>query len=143
MFSALMILLIACTAAWLRFSGRIAYLTLDRRLRIEVNGMPVKGETLLNGFTAIVTRRDSGNEHSYLLSFAGDIDFTGNMGYAVDCHEWVAPHLPFLIETRSYPPCKQLPQDGTALWGWPLYHRNNSMQFVTKDHSTIKIVMPD
>jgi hypothetical protein len=143
MFSALMVLLVACTVAGPDFSGRITYLTLDRRLRIEVNGMALKGEILRNGVTAIVTRRDAGNEHSYLLSFEGDIDFTGKLSYVVDCHEWVAPHLLFLIETRSYPPCKHLPQDGAADWGWPLCHRNNSMQFVTKDHSTITIARPD
>jgi hypothetical protein len=71
MFAALMVLLVACAAAGLGFSGRIAYLTLDRRLRIEVNGMPVKGEILRNGVTAIVTRRDAGNEHSYLCLSRG------------------------------------------------------------------------
>ena len=74
-----------------------------------------------------------------LMFFAGDTDSTGNMGFVVDCHEWVAPHLPFLLETRSYPPCNMLPEDGPKPWGWPLIDKGNSMQFVTKDQATIGI----
>ena len=135
--------MISFAAAWLGFSGRVGYLALNRRLTIEVNGVPVRGEILLNRVTAIVTRRDVGKNHSYLLSFEGDIDSTGDMGSVVDCHEWVAPHLPFLLETRSYPPCKRLPEDGPALRRWPLIGRGNSMQLVTRDHSTIGIAIPD
>jgi len=141
--SALTVIVVVVLAPWLGFSGSVAYLTLDRRLTIEVNGTPVEGEILSNRITAIVTRRDAGKKHSYQLLFEGDIDFTGDMGSVVDCHEWVAPRLPFLLETRSYPPCKRLPEDEFALGRWPLIWRGNSIQFVTKDRTTISLVMSD
>lgn len=132
---------IAFAVAWLFSSGRVAYLSLDRHLRIEVNGMPLQGDVFRNRVTAIVTRRDVGNKHSYQLFFEGDTDFTGDIGSVVDCHEWVAPHLPFLLETRNYSPCKRLPEDELALQRWPLIWRGNSMQFVTKeDRTTISII---
>jgi hypothetical protein len=140
--SALTIIVVASTVAWLFFLGRVAYLSLDRRLTIEVNGTPVQGSVLRNRITAIVTRRDADNKHSYELFFEGDTDFTGVMGSVVDCHEWVAPDAPLLLETRSYPPCWRMPEDETVLRRWPLIRRGNSMQFITKDHATISVAMP-
>jgi hypothetical protein len=139
------LLLVALTAiafglVWFRISGKAAFLTSRRQSIIEVNGTPVPGEILLNKFSAIVTRRDAGKSHSYQLFFEGDVDFTGDMGSVVDCHEWVAPHLPFLLVTQSYPPCRRLPEDGPAGQRWPLIARGRSIQFVTKDHTTISVV---
>lgn len=139
---AVIVLAIAFAAAWLSFSGRIAFLTLDRRLKIEVNGVAVEGDILMGRAAAIVTRRDAGKEHSYQLLFEGDIDSTGDMGSVVDCREWVAPHLPLLLETRNYPPCKRLKGEEHAHQRWPLIYRGSSMQFVTKDRSTVSIIMP-
>jgi len=119
--------------------SRVEYLTLDRRLRIEVNGVPVEGELLGNRFSAIVTIRDAGKKHSYQLFYAGDVDMTGDMGFVVDCRQWVAPHFPMLLQTRNYPPCTRLPGDEYC----SLLRREHSMQFVTKDHSTISVVRPD
>lgn len=133
----------AIAVAWLGFSGKVSYLALDKHLTIEVNGMPVQGEILRNRFTAIVTRRDEGKQHSYQLLFEGDTDFTGDMGSVVDCHEWLAPHFYFLLETRNYPPCKSLPEDEHGLRRWPLIRRGNSMQFATRDHSTISVASLD
>jgi hypothetical protein len=138
--SALAVLGIALATVWLLLSGRVAYFTLDRRLRIEVNGVPVKGELLGNRFSAIVTIRDAGKKHSYQLFYAGDVDKTGDMGLVVDCRQWVAPHFPLLLlQTRNYPPCKRLPEDEYC----SLLSRGRSMQFVTKDRSTIRVVSPD
>jgi len=64
---------------------------------------------------------------------------TGDMGFVVDCRQWVAPHFPLLLQTRNYPPCKRLPEDEYR----SLFSRRHSMQFVTKDHSTISVVSPD
>ncbi len=141
--SALTVLVIALAMGWLVLSRRVAYFTLERRLRIEVDGVPVEGEILGNRFSAIVTRRDAGKKHSYQLFYEGDVDFTGDMGFVADCHRWVAPHFSFLLQTRSYPPCKRLPEDELGLRRWPLMVRGHSMQFVTKDHSTISVVSPD
>jgi hypothetical protein len=99
----------------------------------------VQGEILGNRFSAIVTIRDVGKKHSYQLSYAGDVDMTGDMGFVVDCRQWVAPHFPLLLQTRNYPPCKRLPEDEY----WSLLSRGHSMQFVTEDHSTISVVSPD
>ena len=137
----LTVLVMASTVAWLVRSGRVAYLTLDKRLKVEINGVPVDGEILTNRTTAIVTRRDTGKKHSYLLFFEGDVDSTGDTGSVVDCHEWVAPHFPFLVETRTYPPCKALPSDGPVLRRWPLVVRGNSLQFVTKDNAMLSVVI--
>jgi hypothetical protein len=138
--SALTLLAIAVAIRWLGFSRRVAFLTLDRHVKIEVNGAAVAGEILRNGATAIVTRRDSGRGHSYQLFFEGDVDFTGDTGWVVDCHEWVAPNFPYLLATRSYPPCRFLLDDGPS----PprLLIRGKAMQFVAKDGSIIRIVMP-
>jgi hypothetical protein len=141
--SALMVLLTVFAAAWLDWSGRVTYLALDRRLSIEINGVTVEGEIYSNRVTAILTRRDTGKEHSYQLLFEGDIDSTGDMGSVIDCREWVAPHLPFILKTRGYPPCKRTQADDLPHGRWPLIHRGNSMQFVTKDGSTVSVVMPD
>jgi hypothetical protein len=129
------------TAVWLSSSGRLGYFTLNRHLRIEVNGLPVRGEILTNKVAAIVTIRDTAKKHSYLVSFEGDVDSTGDIGSVIECNEWVAPHLPLLFWTRSYPPCKHVYEDGSALKRLPLIYRGNSMQFVTKDHSTIALVI--
>ena len=141
--SAFIVFLIACAVAWLDLSGRVACLTLDRRSTIEVNGVRIEGEILSNGATAILTRRDAGKEHSYQLSFEGDVDSAGDMGSVIDCREWVAPHLPFILETRSYPPCNGAQPNELAHRRWPLFSRGNSMLFVTKDGSTASVAKPN
>jgi hypothetical protein len=134
--AALAVFLIALAIGWLVRPGRVAYFKLDRRLSIEVNGVPVKGEILGNRTSAIVTIREVDKKHSYQLFYAGDVDMTGDMGFVVDCRQWVAPHFPLLLQTRNYPPCKRLPEDEY----WSLLRRGHSMQFVTKDHSAISVV---
>src|SRR5882724_1559453 len=109
--SALTLLAIAVAIRWLGFSRRVAYLTLDQRVKMEVNGVPVAGEILRDGVTAIVTRRDLGRRHSYQLFFEGDVDFTGDTGWVVDCHQWVAPNFPYLLLRHSHPPCRFLLDD--------------------------------
>ena len=141
--SALTVIVIMFAIGWLLLSRRVAYFTLERRLKIEVDGVPAEGEILGNRFSAIVTRRDTGKKHSYQLCYEGDVDFTGDMGSVSDCHQWVAPHFPFLFQTHTYPPCERLPEDELGLRRWPLIVRGHSMQFVTKDYSTISVVKPD
>jgi hypothetical protein len=137
--TAVIFLLLSFSWAYLSFSGKAGYLVLDRRATVEVNSALVRGEVLEGRGTAIVTRRDVGKEHSYQLLFAGDTDMAGNIGFVVDCHKWVAPRLPFLVETRHYPPCDVLREDGPEPWGWPLINKGDSMQFITKDGSTMRI----
>jgi hypothetical protein len=137
--SGLIILLLSFLCVGLYYSGEVDYLAIKRRLTIEVNGTVVQGEVLQGRTTAIVTTRAVGKEHSYKLFFAGDTDMTGNMGFVVDCHRWVAPHFPFLLETRHHPPCKSLQEDGPEPGGWPLMNRGNSMLFITKEGSTVKV----
>jgi len=115
------------------------YLVLNRSVTIEVNGVPVQGEVLQDRSSAIVTRRDSGRAHSYRLSYAGDVDMTGNMGFVADCHKWVSPRLPLLLETTEYPPCKVLPGNGGKPWGWSLIWKGSFEQFVTGDGEVIAI----
>ena len=136
------VFLIVSAIGWLVrvLPGKVAYFTLEKRSRIEVNGVPVAGEILGNRFSAIVTIREVGKKHSYQLFYAGDVDMTGDMGFVVDCRQWVAPHFPLLLlQTRNYPPCKRLAEDEYC----SLLSRGRSMKFVTKDHSTISVVRPD
>lgn len=136
---ALALLLLAVALVYLHFSGRLAFLTLNRRATIELNGAPVQGELLEGRRTAVVTTRDPGKIHSYQLFFEGDTDSTGDTGFVLDCNQWVAPHLPLLPETQGYPPCKNLLGNGFQTRRWRLIEKGNSMQFVLKDHSTITI----
>ncbi len=135
--AAFLVLLLVC--AWLVLSGRVSYFVLSRDATITLNGTRVPGRVLDGRATAIGTTLQAGKEHSYQLLFAGDTDFTGNMGNVVDCDEWVAPHFPVLIETRDYPPCVR--REGSESNGWPLINRANGMQFVTKDSKTITLTL--
>ena len=127
---------------WLVLSGRASYFILSRGAAIRVNGRLVPGRALEGRATAIVTAIEAGKEHSYRLLIAGDTDAIGNMGTAFDCHEWVAPRWPVLLESRNYPPCGARPEDGFEFAGWPLLNRENGMQFVTKDGQTITLTVP-
>src|ERR1700722_5747471 len=50
-------------------SGRIACLTSDRHLKVEINGARVDEEILSNRTDAIVTRRDAGKSHFVSIVF--------------------------------------------------------------------------
>jgi hypothetical protein len=140
-FALVVVILLALTflTAYLFLSGRAVLLILNKHIRIEVNGAVVRGEMLEGKLSAIVTIREAGKEHSYELISAGDTDMTGDMGSVVDCHGWVAPHSPFLVTTRHFPPCEILQEDGPEAFGWPLISKGNHMEFLTKDRTTVKI----
>jgi hypothetical protein len=137
--AAFAVLLFAVPLGFLLSSGRVALVTLNTRAKIEVNGTLVPGEVLEGRTTAVVTTRDAGKSHSYQLFFEGDTDSTGDMGFVLDCNQWVAPHLPLLLETREYPPCKNLPEDASQRRRWPLIDKGKSMQFVLRDRSVVTI----
>jgi hypothetical protein len=124
---------------YLRSSGAVGLLTLNRSAVIEVNGTRVPGEMLEGRLTAIVTRRDRNKRHSYRLFFEGDTDSTGDTGWVIDCHTWVAPRLPFLLEVPNYPPCNILSDDVYKDRRWPLFRRGIFIEFMTSDLSTIRI----
>jgi len=124
---------------YLWLTGRVSCLVSNRQVTVEANGMRVDGEVLEGRTTAIVTRRDPGKMHSYQLIFEGDVDSTGDMGFVVDCHDWLAPHVPFLLETRGYPPCRMLSKDGSRPQCRSLIQAGEFMQFVGEDQSTIRI----
>lgn len=138
-FVAFSILFGAGVLEYLYLSGRTSFLVLNSRARIEVKGALVQGELLEGRAAAIVTIREAGKKHSYLLFFEGDSDFTGDMGFVVDCGQWVAPHLPFLLVTRNYPPCRRVFDGASDPGRWPLIDKGKSMQFVLKDQSTVTI----
>jgi hypothetical protein len=136
---ALVVLSILAACVFLRSYRAIALLTRNRHATIEVNNALVQGEILEGSLTAIVTRRDPGKVHSYRLFFEGDTDSTGDTGFVIDCHAWVAPRLPFLLEVPSYPPCNILSEDVYKDRRWPLFRRGYFVEFVTSDRSTIRI----
>jgi|SRR5579863_1640732 len=125
-----------CLGAYLSLSGKVVYLVPYRHARIEVNGVPIPGEVLAGGAVALVTTRDHGTEHSYLLDFAGDTDFVGNMGSVSDCDAWVAPHLPVLPMTSTYPRCRIFRDTKEQM---SLIDKGTAMQFTTRDQSIISI----
>lgn len=139
LFGAFSIGLAALVLGYCYFSGRLRFLTLNNHGGIEVNGAPVQGEILEGRGTALVTIREAGKGHSYQLFFEGDTDFTGDMGFVVDCGPWVAPHLPFLPETLNYPPCKSFLRGAPATERWPLIDKGQSMEFVLQNQSTVRI----
>lgn len=136
---------ILCLVAWaLHLNGEWAFLVRDRSQVVEVNGVVVNGDVYQHPYVALVTRRDAGRQHSYLLGFAGDIDPAGNIGSVIDCHLWVAPRLPLLVHTRRYPPCVVRPDETGQSWIWSLtLHRNGTkfvgVKFTTPDHDTIVV----
>jgi hypothetical protein len=131
--------LVALAFGYSYLSGRVLLLSSDIHAKIAVNGAPVPGEVLVGRTTAVVTIREAGKRHSYQLFFAGDTDFTGNMGFVVDCGAWVAPHFPVLTETRNYPPCRKGLHDASDAGWWPLINKGSSMQFTLQDHSIVAI----
>jgi hypothetical protein len=120
----------------LHFKGR---LFLKRAVTIEVNGLPVQGEMLDGLVSGIVTRRDVGKEHSYRLLYEGDIDQVGDIGSVIDCHDWIAPRLPFLIATSDYPSCNLLTENRANSPRWPLFLKGGAEQFVTANGEVITI----
>ena len=135
--TAFLVLSILCI--WLVRSRRVSYFVLNRNAVITVNGTRVPGRVLDGKSTVIVTTEMAGKEHSYELRFEEDTDFTGNMGNVVDCHEWSAPRLRVLIETRDYPPCMR--QEHSESKGWPLINSANGMEFITADGQTVGLML--
>ena len=134
---AVLSVLAACT--FLRSYHAVALLTRNKGKTIEVNGARVQGEILDGRLTAIVTRREPGNAHSYRLFFKENIDSNGDIGFVIDCHAWVAPRLPFLLEVANYPPCNILSEDVYKDRRWPLFRRGQFIEFGTNGLSTIRI----
>ena len=130
---------ILAAGAYLRSINAVALLVRNKQAIVEVNGVPVRGEVLEGRLTAIVTRRDTGKTHSYRIFFDGDVDATGDAGFVVDCHAWIAPRLPFLLETANYPPCNILSEDVYKDRRWPLFDRGRFIEFVINDRTTIRI----
>jgi hypothetical protein len=139
LFLAFSILFGAGVLEYLCLLGRTSFLVLNSRATIGVNGALAQGELLEGHTAAIVTIREAGKKHSYALFFEGDTDFTGDMGFVVDCGQWVAPHLPLLLVTRNYPPCRRVFGGASDPGRWPLIDKGKSVQFALKDQSTITI----
>jgi hypothetical protein len=137
--AALVVLIILGACVFLRSYNAVGLLTRNRGATIEVNGARVQGEILDGRLTAIVTRRDAKKAHSYRLFFEGDTDSNGDTGFVIDCHEWVAPHLPFLLEVANYPPCNILSEDVYKDRRWPLVRRGQFIEFLTEGLSTVRI----
>jgi hypothetical protein len=63
----------------------------------------------------------------------------GNNGFVIDCHTWLAPRVPFLIEAANYPPCNILSDDVYKDRRWPLSRRGKFIEFTTNEQSTVRI----
>jgi hypothetical protein len=114
-------------------TGRFALLRRTPDWKVVVNGVTIDGEVMAGRAFAVVTRRDKGKEHSYLLLYEEDVDQKGDMGRVVDCRKWIAPSLPILIETGTYPNCN------ANTFRMPLVARNGVPEFLTADGDLISI----
>ena len=128
--------LLTSIAFYLHLTGRFGLLRRTPQWKVEVNGAVVDGDVLVGRAFAVVTRRDKGKEHSYALFYE---DQTGDMGRVIDCREWIAPRLPILIETRTYPICKVRSHDMSKGSHLPLTAKNGAPQFPTADGDVIAI----
>jgi hypothetical protein len=130
--------LFIATASYAYISGRFDVLRRTGHYTIEVNGAAVYGDVLVGRASAVVTRRDNGNAHSYLLLYAGDVDRTSDIGQVIDCGEWIAPRLPILIRTSNYPRCNV--RSATAgVSRTSLTLRGRVQQFTTGEQNVISI----
>jgi hypothetical protein len=133
------ICLLTAAVSYLHLTGRFAFLRRATDWNVAVNGVTVDGEVLAGRAFAVVTRRDKGQEHSYLLFYEGDVDQTGNMGRVIDCRKWIAPRLPILIETGSYPNCKVRSHDNANTFRMSLMSKDGIPQFLTTDGDVISL----
>jgi hypothetical protein len=97
--------LLVGAALYAYISGRFDLLHRAEHCTIEVNGATIHGDVLVGRASALVTRKDNGNTHSYLLLYEGDVDRVGDIGRVIDCGDWIAPRLRILVQTSSYPAC--------------------------------------
>jgi hypothetical protein len=125
-------------ATYLWFSPRFLVLTANHAAKVEINGAAVKADVLDGNLTAVVTLRESGNDHSYLLVFEGDTDSTGDTGSVVDCHEWIAPRSPLLLLSKY--PSRCIPVSNATTSRWSLLRKNGSLQFKSDDQRTVRVV---
>jgi hypothetical protein len=138
MLAVLVLLSIGSVLGYLAVSGRVRFLVLHR-IPIEVNGARVRAELLGSYSGSILTVRGTDKDHSYQLWLAGDVDGVGDAGNVVSCGTWVAPRTPFLIATRSYPPCTRLRIDGSLVGRRSLLYRGSFLQFEGDDKMIVKI----
>ena len=118
-------------------SGKLLYR--DRNLLIEVNGTQVDGDVLDYKFLAVVTRRDAGKNHSYVIAYAGDLDMEGNIGTVFDCQDWVAPRIWILpITAKTFRSCRIIPRQPNRCWGLCLA-KEDAAQFSTSEGDTITL----
>jgi hypothetical protein len=125
--------------SYLFLTGRLALIRRTSDWKVAVNGVTVDGDVLAGRNFAIVTRRDKGNAHSYLLFYEGDVDQTGDMGRVVDCQRWIAPRLPILIETGTYPNCKVRHHNSADTPRIALIAKDGVPQFFTTDGNVVSL----
>ncbi|MGA3200669.1 MAG: hypothetical protein ABSD89_14885 [Halobacteriota archaeon] len=133
------ICLLTAVVFYLHLTGRFGFLRRTPDWNVVVNGATVDGEVLAGRAFAVVTRRDKGKEHSYLLFYEGDVDQTGDMGRVIDCRKWIAPRLPILIETSTYPNCQLQSRDNANTFRMSLIAKDGAPQFLTTDGDVISI----
>jgi hypothetical protein len=125
-------------ASYAYISGRFDLLRRAEHYTIEVNGAAIHGDVLVGRASAVVTRRDEGHTHSYLLLYEGDVDQTGDIGQVIDCGDWIAPRLPILIQTSSYPTCN-VRSARAGVSRISLTYKGTAQRFTTSEQDVISI----
>jgi len=122
--------------AW-TISTRYLTLTVNTTATVQDDGGPVAAEVFTGPATAVVALRESKGKQSYLLRFAGDVDWTGDTGSVHSCGSWVPPRIPILMISKHSPPCVEDPPTGPPVRS--LFLKNGYLQFVADDQRTIRI----
>ena len=131
--------MLAAVFFFLHITGRFGFLRRTPEWNVMVNGVTIDGEVLEGRDFVAVTRRDKGKEHLYLLFSEGDTDQMGDMGRVIDCRKWIAPRLPILIETRTYPDCQVRSHDNADTFRMSLTAKDGTPQFLTTNGDVISI----
>jgi hypothetical protein len=130
------ICMLTAAVFFLHITDRFGFLRRTPEWNVMVNGVTIDGEVLEGRDFVVVTRRDKGKEHSYLLFSEGDTD---QMVRVIDCRKWIAPRLPILIETRTYPDCQVRSHDNANTFRMSLTAKDGTPQFLTTNGDVISI----
>jgi hypothetical protein len=125
---------LGATVWWL--STKFLILTVKTAATVRADNSPIAAQVLDGTSTSIVTVRESKGQHSYLLRFEGDTDWTGDTGSVLDCDGWI-PRMPIVLISKHSPPCSKAAPTGLSRRS--LIRKNGFLQFVTDDQRTIRI----
>jgi hypothetical protein len=104
---------------------------------VLVDGQPVRGYIHQSKSTLIITRRDTSNPHSYMITNKD------SEAYILDCGNWAAPSFFVFGINHVNPPCVREILDASISAPDsphnPTIVQNGALEFHTKNGRTIKV----